>query len=70
MKKTSICPKCRKTYHGHPALSREDGFTEICSDCGMMEAMTDAGMSLDEQKDLREIMDMVYEQLHSEGDNN
>ena len=34
-----VCPKCRKLYAGRPALSRVDNKTDICSDCGMREAI-------------------------------
>ncbi len=33
------CPKCGKYYVGYPALSREDNKTEICSECGVKEAL-------------------------------
>lgn len=34
-----ICPRCSKPYEGHPALSRKDNKTEICSQCGTIEAL-------------------------------
>ena len=40
-KKTNKCPKCKRTYRGEPALSRRDNETEICSDCGTSEALSD-----------------------------
>lgn len=33
------CPKCGKKYYDYPALSREDNKTEICSECGIREAL-------------------------------
>ena len=33
------CPRCGKTYTEQPALSRRDNKTEICPDCGIVEAM-------------------------------
>ena len=36
---TKICPKCKNYIVGHPALSRVDNRTEICSDCGVIEAL-------------------------------
>lgn len=33
------CPKCGYYYTSHPALSREDNKTEICSECGVAEAL-------------------------------
>lgn len=34
-----ICPKCGNYIQGHPALSRADNKTEICSNCGTLEAL-------------------------------
>lgn len=36
-----LCPRCNKLYSGYPALSRRDNETEICPDCGMVEALED-----------------------------
>lgn len=33
------CPKCKKEFTEHPALSREDNETEICPECGVREAI-------------------------------
>ena len=33
------CPKCGKYYVGYPAPSREDNKTEVCSECGIREAI-------------------------------
>ena len=33
------CPRCKKKFSGYPALSRVDNETEICSDCGVEEAI-------------------------------
>ena len=35
------CPLCGKKYNKYPALSRKDNKTEICSNCGMEEALDD-----------------------------
>lgn len=35
-----ICPLCGQAYTDPPALSRKDNETDICPDCGMMEALT------------------------------
>mgnify|MGYP001352526737 CR=1 FL=1 len=35
------CPRCSQNFSGHPAISRRDNKTEICSDCGTSEAMND-----------------------------
>lgn len=34
-----ICPICKNKIIGVPALSRKDNKTEICSQCGMNEAL-------------------------------
>ena len=33
------CPKCGKEFTEYPALSCEDNETEICSECGVREAV-------------------------------
>lgn len=33
------CPRCEDYVHQFPALSRADNKTEICTECGMQEAM-------------------------------
>jgi len=38
-KEIKICQRCKKQYTGYPALSRKDNKTEICSSCGVMEAL-------------------------------
>lgn len=43
------CPICGKEYQEPPAISRKDDKTEICPDCGVMEALEAAGFS-DEAK--------------------
>lgn len=35
------CPKCEGFIKDFPALSRRDNKTEICSDCGVKEALSD-----------------------------
>lgn len=44
------CPVCGKTYKGHPALSRVDGVTAICPECGTREALESIGVSPEEQE--------------------
>ena len=46
MKKTAICPKCGRYYNDHPAISRRNNATEICPECGLREALEDAGIGL------------------------
>lgn len=36
---SKICPICGKEYMEHPAISRRDNKTEICSECGTHEAL-------------------------------
>lgn len=38
-KEVRHCPKCGNAYTEAPALSREDGKTAICPDCGQKEAI-------------------------------
>ncbi|WP_428054575.1 hypothetical protein [Candidatus Avelusimicrobium facis] len=38
MRKRRICPNCG-TMVGYPAISRKDNKTEICSTCGLKEAL-------------------------------
>ncbi len=40
-KKTTrkICPNCGRYMVGYPAISRKDNKTEICSTCGLLEAL-------------------------------
>lgn len=45
----AVCPRCGKTYHEPPALSRLDNETLICPDCGTREALDSIGVSPDEQ---------------------
>ena len=38
------CPKCGKEYERLLALSRKDNKTMICDECGVKEALDDAGI--------------------------
>ena len=38
---SKICARCGKAISGYPAISREDNKTEICSNCGTLEALED-----------------------------
>ena len=53
----TICPRCGRTYHGLPALSREDNKTLICPDCGVREALGSIGVDAKEQE---EILDTIH----------
>lgn len=49
--KNKVCPRCGKSYTSHPAISRRDNKTEICPDCGVLEAMEDfMGIKYDGKK--------------------
>lgn len=39
MADTKICPECGEEYNERPALSRKDGKTQICSSCGIKQAL-------------------------------
>lgn len=39
MKEARTCPRCGKTYTEYPAISRKDNTTEICPQCGQLEAL-------------------------------
>lgn len=47
-KEIRLCPKCGRKYEGYSALSRVDNKTNICSDCGIREALQSIGMSPEE----------------------
>ena len=49
-KEQRTCPICGKTYHDHPALSRTDGRTEICPDCGTRQALEAVGIPAEKQE--------------------
>lgn len=53
-----ICPKCGKEYQEHPAISRADNVTEICPDCGTLEALEAAGISKETQE---EVLKTIHE---------
>ena len=50
------CPRCGASYRAVPALSRVDNATEICPDCGILEALESIGCSEDERL---HILDLV-----------
>lgn len=39
MRERRICPNCGRYMVGDPAISRQDNQTEICSTCGLKEAL-------------------------------
>lgn len=54
----SVCPLCGQSYRGVPALSRKDGKTQICPDCGTREALESIGVSKEEQ-------DSIIQTIHN-----
>lgn len=56
-----VCPKCGKTYTGHPALSRSDNKISICPDCGTREALESIGVTAEEQE---KILDTIHRCYH------
>ena len=50
----NVCPLCKNEYEGYPAVSRKDNKTEICNDCGVVEALSDY-MVLEKQKVMNDI---------------
>lgn len=57
-----ICPRCHKAYQGVPALSRTDGNTLICPDCGTREALESIGVKPAEQA---KILDTIHRSMQS-----
>lgn len=45
-----ICPLCHQEYVERPAISRVDGVTPICPDCGTRQALESIGVDTDEQE--------------------
>lgn len=45
-----VCPACGGCYRKPPAISRKDGRTYICPDCGTREALEALGASPEEQE--------------------
>ena len=51
-----VCPRCGATYDRPPALSRADGVSLICPDCGIREALATIGVPEKEQEEIIEII--------------
>ena len=51
------CPICGKEYKEPPAISRKDNETEICPDCGTLEALEAVGAT-------QETKDKVLRTIH------
>lgn len=55
-----ICPICGHKYTERPALSRADGKTLICPDCGTRQALEAIGVSVEEQEKILSIIHSTY----------
>lgn len=55
------CPMCGNAYTGHSALSRLDGETDICPDCGTREALASIGVDVTEQE---QIIATIHRSMH------
>ena len=60
---SAVCPFCGKPYRERPALSRADGESLICPDCGIREALASIGIEPDEQE---KILQKIHEHTRSE----
>lgn len=58
----AVCPICGEEYNAPPALSRADGKSLICPDCGIREALTSIGVEPNEQE---KILDTIHEHTRS-----
>lgn len=47
--RTAVCHRCGKEYSDRPAISRTDGKTPICPDCGTRESLESIGINTAEQ---------------------
>lgn len=50
MSERKMCPMCHREYTERPAISRVDGITPICPDCGTRQALGSLGVSIEEQE--------------------
>ena len=57
---TRTCPICGKEYSEHPALSRVDGVTLICPDCGTRQALESIGIDAEEREKIISIIHQSY----------
>ena len=55
--KPASCPRCGRTYTTRPCVSRADGITHLCSDCGTREALESIGVGAEEQE---RILDTIH----------
>ena len=55
-----FCTRCGQTYHGRPAVSRADGKTPLCPDCGTREALESIGVDGKEQEQILAAIHRCY----------
>ena len=58
--KVRVCPICGQEYTDHPAISRADNETPICSDCGTRQALESLGIDAEEQD---KILDAIHRSM-------
>lgn len=61
-RKSRVCPICGKTYSEPPAISRIDGESEICSDCGILQSLATLGIDQEEQN---KILETIHRHIKS-----
>ena len=61
----STCPKCNSVYTAPPAVSRVDGHTLTCPDCGTREALQSIGVNAAEQEKILAIIHRSAGRHHS-----
>lgn len=64
----AVCPLCGQIYDARPALSRADGKTSICPDCGIREALTASKMPPKEQEKILAIIHKHVNNIKEERD--
>ena len=57
-----VCIHSGRTYHGAPALSREDNKTLICPDCGARQALQSISGNTAEQE---QIIETIHRHMES-----
>lgn len=57
-----ICPLCNQEYTERPAVSKIDGVTPICPDCGTRQALESICVSVEEQD---KILQAIHKSMKS-----
>ena len=58
--KVRVCPSCGQEYTDRPAISRTDGETPICPDCGIRESLQSIGIPNDE---IEKILETIHRSM-------